>query len=193
MYLVPRTHGLFITETHSFISCIHTIIMIYIRRLTMLSYGAIPCYSPCWFPFANSPCQFLPFLESLLLTWNSSFCVVRFRPPWSQVARKLTSPSPFPPHSKFLSPQGFPSLIVRPTKTTSWSRLRIVRINTNEEKYFFALSWHKYCFRIFREYVEWAAKFAHLGQKNLGYKIRQPSRFFWWKNPEAKNLVQVYL
>jgi hypothetical protein len=95
--------------------------------ITMLSYGAISCYSPCWFPFAISPCQFLPFLKSLLLTWNPSFCVVRSRPPWSQVARKLTSPSPFPPHSKFASPQGIPKLIVRPTKTTSRSRLRIVR------------------------------------------------------------------
>ncbi len=49
------------------------------------------------------------------------------RPPWSQVARKLTSPSPFPPHSKFSSPQGITSLIVRLTKTTSRSRLHIVR------------------------------------------------------------------
>jgi hypothetical protein len=33
----------------------------------MLSYGAIPCYSPCWFPFAIFLCQFLLFLRSLLL------------------------------------------------------------------------------------------------------------------------------
>ena len=95
----------------------------------MLSYGAISCYSPCWFPFAIFPCQFLPFLKSLLLTWNPSFCVVRSRPPWSQVGPKLTSLSPFPPHSKFPSPQGTPSLIVRPTKTTSRSWLHIVRNN----------------------------------------------------------------
>jgi hypothetical protein len=100
--------------------------MIHIHRLTMLSYGAISCYSPCWFPFAISPCQFLPFLGSLLLTWNPSSCVVRSRPPWPQVARELTSPFPSPPHSKLPSPQGFPSLIVRPTKTTSRSRLHIV-------------------------------------------------------------------
>jgi hypothetical protein len=55
-------------------------------------------------------------------------CVVRSRPPWSQVARKLTSP--FPPHSNFFfprPPRGFPKSIVRPTKTTSWSRLHLVR------------------------------------------------------------------
>jgi hypothetical protein len=97
--------------------------MIHICKLTVLGYGAISCYSPCWFPFAISPCQFLPFLKSLLLTWNPSSCVVRSRPPWSQVARKLTSPSPFPPHSKFPSPQGIPNLIMRPTKTTSRSQL----------------------------------------------------------------------
>jgi hypothetical protein len=79
------------------------------------------------FPFAIFPCQFLPFFKSLLLTWNPSFSVLRSRPPWSQVARKLTSPSPFPHHSKFPSPQGIPDLIARPTKTTSRSRLHIVR------------------------------------------------------------------
>jgi hypothetical protein len=103
--------------------------MIHICILTMLSYGAISCYSPCWLPFATFPYQFLPFLKSLLLTWNPSFCVVRSRPPWSQVGPKLSSLSPFPPHSKFPSPQGTPSLIVRPTKTTSRSRLYIVRNN----------------------------------------------------------------
>ncbi len=95
----------------------------------MPSYGTISWYSPCWFPFATSPCQFLPFLKSLLLTWNSSYCMVRSRPPWSQVARKLTSPSPFPPPSKVPSPQGIPNLIVRSSKTTSRSRLHIVRNN----------------------------------------------------------------
>jgi hypothetical protein len=100
--------------------------MIYIHRLAMLSYGAISCYSPCWFPFAIFPRQFLPFLKSLLLTWNPSFCVVRSCPPCSQAARKLTSPSPFLPLSKFPSSQGIPSLIVRPIKTTSRSRLHIV-------------------------------------------------------------------
>ncbi len=83
----------------------------------------------CWFPLlaplANS---FFP-LNPFSLTWNPSSSVVRSRPPWSQVARKLTSPSPFPPHSKFPSPQGIPSLIVRPIKMTSRSWLHIVRNN----------------------------------------------------------------
>jgi hypothetical protein len=103
--------------------------MIHICILTMLSYGAISCYFPCWLPFAIFPYQFLPFLKSLLLTWNPSFCVVWSCKPWSQVACKLTSSSPFPPHSKFPSPQGIPSLNVRPTKTTSRSQLHIVRNN----------------------------------------------------------------
>ncbi len=64
-------------------------------------------------------------------TWNPSSCVVRSRPPWSQVARKLTSPSPFPPHSLPIPisrpPRGFPKSIVCPTKMTSWSWLHIVR------------------------------------------------------------------
>ncbi len=106
--------------------------MIHIHRLTMLSYGTISCYSPCWFPFSIFPCQFLPFLKSLLLTWNPSFCVVRSCPPWSQVARKLTSLSPFPPHSDFPTPWGFPKSIVRLTKTTSRSRLCIVRNREND-------------------------------------------------------------
>jgi hypothetical protein len=47
-------------------------------------------YSPCWFPFN-------PSFNPPLLTWNPSYCVVRSRPPWPQVARKLTSPSSNPP------------------------------------------------------------------------------------------------
>ncbi len=90
----------------------------------MLSYGAISCYSPCCSPSAMSPCQLLPFsltyLESLL-------CVVRSRPPWTKIARILTSP----PHSNFPTPQGFPKPTVRPTKTTSRSRLYIVRNNNS--------------------------------------------------------------
>ncbi len=78
-------------------------------------------------PLAIPLCQFPLFLESLLLTWDPSSCVVRSRPPWSQVARKLTSPSTFPPHSNFPTPQGFRKSIVRPTKMTSRSRLHIVR------------------------------------------------------------------
>jgi hypothetical protein len=52
---------------------------------------------------------------------------VRSRPPWSQVARKLTSHSPFPPHSNFPTPWGFPKSTAHPTMTTSRSSLHIVR------------------------------------------------------------------
>jgi hypothetical protein len=45
----------------------------------------LPLLVPCQFPF-----------HSLLLTRNPSFGVMRSRPPWPQVARKLTSPSPIP-------------------------------------------------------------------------------------------------
>ncbi len=93
--------------------------MIHIHRLAMLSYGAIACYSPCRFSFTIFPCQFLPFLKSLLLTWNPSFCVVRSCPR-----------SPFPPHSLPI-PNSHPlrasPVIVRLTKTTSRSRLCVVR------------------------------------------------------------------
>jgi hypothetical protein len=60
---------------------------------------------PFFTPLASSPFQ------SLLLTWKPSFSVMRYRPPWSQVARKLTSPSSFPPHSLPIPnsrPPGFP-------------------------------------------------------------------------------------
>jgi hypothetical protein len=50
-------------------------------------------------PLAGFPLPFSlpipPFPQIPLTTWNPSFCVVRSHPPWSQVARKLTSPSPF--------------------------------------------------------------------------------------------------
>jgi hypothetical protein len=96
--------------------------MIHIHRLAVLIYGAIPSYSPCY-----SPLPIPLFLESLLLTWNPSSCVARSRPPWSQVACKLTSPSLTLPIPNSHPPQGFPKLIVRPTKTPSRSRLHIFR------------------------------------------------------------------
>jgi hypothetical protein len=49
---------------------------------------------------AQSPCSFLPLADSPLLPFLVSFyllgnppCCDRIRPPWSQVTRKLTSPS----------------------------------------------------------------------------------------------------
>jgi hypothetical protein len=107
-------HMVYLQPKHnSFISCIHRIFDTYtqINRIK-------------W--------RRNPLLISPLLTWNPSLCVVLSCPPWSQVTRELASPFLFPPHSKFPSPQGFPSLIVRPTKTT-WSRLRIIR-NSNAMK-----------------------------------------------------------
>ncbi len=70
-----------------------------------------PCFSasPCWFPFASLPFPFT-YLEPLLGVIGSC-------PPWSQVARKLISPSP--PHSKIPTPWSFPELHMRLTKTTS--------------------------------------------------------------------------
>jgi hypothetical protein len=88
-----------------------------------ISYGAIPLLcSPCKFP------RQFPF-QSLLLTWNPSFCVVRSRPPWPQVARKLTSPSSNPPQSLPIPNSQHPRLIVRLTKTTS--RLQLHRVQNS--------------------------------------------------------------
>ncbi len=70
------------------------------------------------FPFPYSLC--LPF-TFLLLTWNPPF-VIGSRPPWSQVARKLISPFPSPPHSSPFQnhdPLGFSQLNVHITRTTS--------------------------------------------------------------------------
>ncbi len=77
------------------------------------NFGAIPLpfASLFWFPFASLPFPFT-YLETLL-------DVIGSRPPWSQVAHKLISPSPSPPHSKIPTSWGFPELNVRLTKTTS--------------------------------------------------------------------------
>jgi hypothetical protein len=69
-----------------------------------------PFLLPLLTPFCYSPFRFPPFLKSLLLTWNPSFDVVRSCPPWSQVARELTSPSPF----QFPDPPGFPQINCAP-------------------------------------------------------------------------------
>ncbi len=78
-----------------------------------------PCKLPLITSLDNSPCTWVPltYLESLLFVWCDP------RPPWSQVACKLTSPSPF----HFPAPNGSPNSIVRPFKTTSRHRLHIVR------------------------------------------------------------------
>jgi hypothetical protein len=65
--------------------------MIYTYAIRNTSYSATPCFcSPCYSPLTS--------LCSPLLTWKPSFGVMRPCPPWSQVARKLTSPFSSPPH-----------------------------------------------------------------------------------------------
>jgi hypothetical protein len=46
----------------------------------------------------------VPLIFPFVLTWKPSFGVMRSRPPWPQVARKLTSLFPFPPRSRFPTP-----------------------------------------------------------------------------------------
>ncbi len=83
---------------------------------------------------AQFPCLFTPLANSLLLQSRSYFTyletllgVIQSRPPWPQVTRKLTSPFPSPPYSLPIPNSQHPRLIVRLTKTTSWSRLLMVR------------------------------------------------------------------
>ncbi len=94
--------------------------MIHIHRLAVLSLWRNPSFFPLLFPFAYSLCYSLwvPFtyLESLLLCGTILSTLV-----------SLPIPSPFPPHSNFPTPRGVPKSIVRPTKTTSRTRLHIVR------------------------------------------------------------------
>ncbi len=66
---------------------------------------------------AQSPSFLLfPFLIPLCFPSTSFYllgtllAVIGSRPPWSQVARKLISPFPSPPHSKFPTPWGIPEL-----------------------------------------------------------------------------------
>jgi hypothetical protein len=54
--------------------------------------------------------------------------VIGSRPPWSQVACKLISPFPSPPHSKIPTSWGFPELNMRLAKTTL--RIRLPRSGT---------------------------------------------------------------
>jgi hypothetical protein len=94
-----------------------------LQALTMymnITNNVIMAQSPCFllFPFLISLCPLLiPFylLGTLL-------AVIGSRPPWSQVARKLISPFPSPPHSLPFPksrPLGFPELNMHLTKMTS--------------------------------------------------------------------------
>ncbi len=87
---------------------------------TNTDYNIYMAQSPCFLsPLADPFCS--PFW-SPLLTWNPPSCD-RIRPPWSQVACKLTSPfptlSPIPPHCQIPRTQ----VIKRLTMTTSRIRL----------------------------------------------------------------------
>ncbi len=83
-------------------------VVIYTYTIRNTSYSVTPCFcSPCYFPLTS--------LCSPLLTWKSSFGVMRPCPPWSQVARKLTSPFSSPPHPPlFQIPNSPPPLWVSP-------------------------------------------------------------------------------
>jgi hypothetical protein len=66
-----------------------------------------PCfYFPLLFPLCSPFC-------SLLLTWNPP-CCDRIRPPWSQVARKLISPSSTPSHSLPIPNSQYPGYLCAP-------------------------------------------------------------------------------
>ncbi len=62
--------------------------------------------------FCFSPYSFLPlcFPSTSFYLLGTLLVVIGSRPPWSQVARKLISPFPSPPHSKIPTPWGFPEL-----------------------------------------------------------------------------------
>ncbi len=103
-----------------------------------------PCFSisPCWFPFAPFPFPFT-YLETLL-------GVIGSRLPWSQVTRKLTSPSSTPPHSLPIPNSQYPRLIVRLTTTTSWPRLLMVQNNTHEMFFEECMNFETHYFRYCR-------------------------------------------
>jgi hypothetical protein len=82
--------------------------------------NAIVEQSPCFlFPLSSLPLP--PFVSLYLL--GTLLAMIGSCSPQSQVARKLISPFPFPtpytPHSKILTPWGFPELNIHYTKTTS--------------------------------------------------------------------------
>jgi hypothetical protein len=89
-------------------------------------HGAIPLLfiSPCWFPFA-------PPSNSLYLLGNPPSCD-RIRPPWSQVACKLTSPfstlSPIPPPSKFPEPRLLSASLWRPQESSFFCPEQLVTL-----------------------------------------------------------------
>ncbi len=79
---------------------------------------------------AQSPCFYfpLPFPFASLYLLGTLLAVIGSRPPWSQVACKLISPFPSPPHSlptQNPGPLGFAQPNVRLTKTTSQNWLQV--------------------------------------------------------------------
>ncbi len=107
----------YITGNHSDITGIH-----YVHEYRIqCNCSAIPLLSA--FPFLIPLLS--PFFSLYLL--GTLLAVIGACPPRSQVARKLISPFPSPPpytpHSKILTPWGFPELNMHITKTTSRSWL----------------------------------------------------------------------
>jgi hypothetical protein len=88
-----------------------------IQYVHVYSDDTIMARPPCFLlPRSDSLFASLPFLFTYLETLLD---VIGSCPPWSQVARKLISPFPSPPHSKIPTPWGFPELSMHLTKTTS--------------------------------------------------------------------------
>ncbi len=125
------------------------------------------------FPFFYSSCWFL--LTSLLFPFTylePSFGMMRPCPPWSQVARKLTSP--FSSHPLPIPNSRHPRSTVRFTKTTLGSRLLLVR-NTHHVLYIVRYNEQGILFTNYVNY--WVYRAGHLGHKLcilLGISSRTP-------------------
>jgi hypothetical protein len=95
---------------HSNVTGIH---YVHEYRLQYTWRNPLAFISPCWIPFAS-------LLNPLHLLGNPPSCD-RIRPPWSQVACKLTSPfstlSPIPPPSKFPEPRSPSASLWRPQES----------------------------------------------------------------------------
>jgi hypothetical protein len=95
---------------HSNVTGIH---YVHEYRLQYTWCNPLAFFSLCWIPFA-------PPSNPLYLLGNPPSCD-RIRPPWSQVACKLTSPfstlSPIPPPSKFPEPRVLSASLWRPQES----------------------------------------------------------------------------
>ncbi len=143
MYLDYCTHGLFITKTHSFISCIHTII---IYTYIDWQYKVM-----AQFPFS------LPLLVSLSVPLSIPFYLLGIPPfawcdPVHLGPRLLINWTP-PPHSLPIPNSQHPRSIVRPTKTTS--RLRLHRVRNTSSSRLKQWEWTPRSYVIHSFYIPW--------------------------------------